>query len=189
MKYITTKKYFLTALLVLLLTQLVYSQNKKESCFLLTANLGGNYFLPRDGFNTIPVKFTFNAQYIEFGYKFNNYNEIGFSIGKSDVGLKDIRFFGLNYAGTNGTDTIWQKYIKSSQINWIGGYYKFHLKNYFHAGIKIADVAGNHGYYEFSLGKDIAIEDKLFLRIGINYSFDSDNSSQFGSTIGIGFFF
>lgn len=117
----------------------------------------------------------------ELGYRFNTYHEAGISIGQNDGSQK-------KYLRTeiNGTDTIdiFSSKLQRISFSWFGIYYKYHLGDYFYAGIKIGHSPEEGTYHEFSIGKDFEAAKNLFIRLNVGACIRTINLFDFNEDIG-----
>ena len=201
MNYSTRIKVLRTFPFILLLFVTFFSidtsaQSLKPSYWQIGINTGGNLFFERDGYKLLSSKFTLNMLNFEMGYKFNSYHEAGISVGRNDGTYRE--FIGQSI---NGTDTvnIFNKILQTLTYNWYGVYYKFHLKNYLYAGIKLAHSPEIGTYQEFSLGKDFEIAKDINLRLNFADCIRSEELFKFdgsfevehsiGLTLGLNYHF
>ena len=171
------------------------AQSQKPPYFQLGINNGANIFFGQEGYS-LKNQFTFNMLNFEMGYRFNTYHEAGISVGRNDKTYKE-------FLGTyiNGQDTtfMFNFTVKSLTFNWYGAYYKFHLEDYFYAGIKIGHSPEEGTYHEFSVGKDFEVAKNLFIRLNVaacittNDLFDfkntNSNTDNLGLTLGVNYHF
>ncbi len=132
----------------------------------------------------------------ELGYRFNTYHEAGISIGQNDGSQK-------KYLRTeiNGTDTIdiFSSKLQRISFSWFGIYYKYHLGDYFYAGIKIGHSPEEGTYHEFSIGKDYEVAKNFCIRLNFaaciitddlfHFKNTNSNTDNLGITLGVNYHF
>jgi len=128
----------------------------------------------------------YTINFIEFGagYFFNKYNEAGAAIGKNSFTLFGGKF--IDGYVVYPPDTIFhyiQAYGLYEQI-WYSVFYTFHFKKW-NAGVKLgfideirpgaSDILNN-----FSVGRDISLNENTYLNVSLNYTFQSETILDFG---------
>ncbi|MCE1164888.1 MAG: hypothetical protein LWX07_05740 [Bacteroidetes bacterium] len=181
---------FLTILSQILSTFSASAQENKKSGFLISANIGGNYLLELDGKKNTGTDYSLSTVVFEFGYRANNYNEFGICAGK----YTDTYPYLKVVSGYVNGDTLYTYYQAPIEYDWIGLYYKFHLRNILSGGVRIGHMSGSETYQEISVGKDFNILEKISARTSVYYgivthdmlNFSEKNPQHtFGATLGL----
>lgn len=140
-------------------------------------------------------RFSLKSLNFEISYKFNEYNEAGFSIGKDYI-VKSLSGKSFQVEGKS-----YEYDFPNEESHWIGLFYKFHYKDYFNAGVRLAVVlsefSSNDTMQEFSLGKDFSVTGNIFLRMNVRlltktdsfFKFDNGTDFALGASAGIGIVF
>jgi hypothetical protein len=183
-------------LLILFLTSAANSQIK-DGKGIFSINAGGTMAYNNNVSSELYYsnRFSLKSLNFEISYKFNEYNEAGFSIGKDYI-VKRLTGKSFKIGGYS-----YEYDFPSEESHWIGLFYKFHYKDYFNAGVRLAIVLSERlrddVMHEFSLGKDFSVTENIFLRMNVRlltktdslFEFDNGTDFALGANAGIGIVF